>query len=62
MKREDDISLQSLSEILRTTTLDQRLDWLEEMLDLALASGGLAKARALEEAAATQYSALIPQH
>jgi hypothetical protein len=62
VKPEDSAAAEQLFETLRTTTPAQRLDWLEEMLDLALASGGLAKARALEEAAATQYSALIPQH
>jgi hypothetical protein len=45
----EDEASRDLAEVLRTTTPAQRLDWLEEMLDLALASGALAKARALEE-------------
>ena len=38
-----------LAEIVATTTPSQRLDWLEEVLDLAYASGALARARELEE-------------
>jgi hypothetical protein len=37
-------------EIAATTTPAQRLEWLDEMLDLAYASGGLDKARAIDQA------------
>ena len=39
---------EDLTGIVRTTTPAQRLEWLEEMLDLAHGSGGLAKARKLD--------------
>lgn len=38
-----------LAEVLRTTTPAQRLQWVEEMLDLAHASGALEKARRIEQ-------------
>lgn len=34
--------------VVRTTTPSQRLEWLEEILDLAYESGGLEKARRLQ--------------
>lgn len=37
-------------EVAAMTTPAQRLEWLDEMLDLAYASGGLDKARALDQA------------
>jgi hypothetical protein len=40
----------ALEETLRTTTPDERLAWLDDMLDLAYVSGALDRARALEEA------------
>ncbi len=41
-------SRDELAEVVARTTPSQRLEWLEEILDLAFASGGLQKARQLE--------------
>lgn len=38
-----------LAEVLRTTTPSQRLEWLDDLLDLAYEAGALDKARQLEE-------------
>jgi hypothetical protein len=38
-----------LEEVVRNTTPLQRLEWLEEMIDLAYQSGGLSRARAAEQ-------------
>ncbi len=38
-----------LAEIVANTTPSQRLEWLDEMLDLAYASGALERARVLED-------------
>lgn len=42
-------SRDDLLEVVASTTPLQRLEWLEEMLDLALETGALAKAWALED-------------
>jgi hypothetical protein len=39
-----------LAAVVATTTPEQRLEWLEQMLDLAHAAGALEKARRLENA------------
>ena len=39
---------EELAEVVARTTPSQRLEWLEEMLDLAAASGGLKRAHELE--------------
>ena len=44
----------ALEETLLTTTADERLTWLDEMLDLAYVSGALDRARALEAAERAQ--------
>ncbi|HEX7152753.1 MAG TPA: hypothetical protein VF618_14780 [Thermoanaerobaculia bacterium] len=38
-----------LEEVVRNTTPTQRLEWLEEMIELAYESGGLARARELDQ-------------
>jgi len=40
----------ALEDTLRTTTPAERLEWLDDMLDLAYVSGALDRARELEEA------------
>lgn len=39
-----------VAEIARATTPSERLEWLEEMLDLAHAAGALEKARKIDQA------------
>lgn len=43
-----------LARVVSTTTPSQRLEWLEEMLDLAHTAGAMEKARQLERMALTE--------